>query len=287
MAKFGRRNFLIFGCAALSISNLGFIVLHFIDGEYVFIIGFTLLRLLQGCGTGWIQTANYSILSLMYPTQVEFVWGCLEAAAGIGLCFGPILAIPLYELGGYVGPFALFLVIFLGYAFMIKPIIPSEVDDLEATMIDTSSYSITKMFSNKRIVFANFALITNIFQYTFIDPFLANWMYAGYGYGEKVSGLLFFILGIGYAGAWQIVFKTLKVFSFRRWFFCIFLFKCFMHHDVRTNRVFPNSKINTYFCNIFIFRRSNISSYNYTNTSWNSWSRKGRTRVPSWSSKRF
>lgn len=84
---------------------------------------------------------------------------------------------------------------------MIKPIIPSEVDDLEATMIDTSSYSITKMFSNKRIVFANFALITNIFQYTFIDPFLANWMYAGYGYGEKVSGLLFFILGIGYAGA--------------------------------------------------------------------------------------
>ena len=247
MIKFGRRNFLILGSILLGVSNFGFIALHFIDGENVFIIGFTLLRLLQGWGTGWIQTANYSILSLMYPTQVEFVWGCLEAAAGIGLCFGPILAIPLYEIGGYVGPFILFLVIFLGYAFMIKTLIPAEVDDLEVTITNTSNYSLSKMFRNKRILFANIALIVNIFQYTFIDPFLANWMNEGYGYSEKIAGLLFFILGIGYATAWQWVYKTLAFLSFRRWFYVFFVLNALWTMMYGPTELLPISK------SIFVF----------------------------------
>lgn len=52
LSKYGRRNFLIFGSLILFISNMGFVALHFINGKYVFIIGFTLLRLLQGIGTG-------------------------------------------------------------------------------------------------------------------------------------------------------------------------------------------------------------------------------------------
>jgi len=44
----------------------------------------------------------------MYPSQVEFVCGCLEASTGIGLCLGPIFAIPLYQIGGYPAPFLVF-----------------------------------------------------------------------------------------------------------------------------------------------------------------------------------
>lgn len=113
MAKYGRRNFMILGSFIIFISNLGFVVLHYLEGETMFIIGFILLRVLQGIGTGCLQTANYSILSLMYPEMVEFAVGCLEASAGIGLCFGPIIGVGIFQIGGYVAPFAVFSLIFL------------------------------------------------------------------------------------------------------------------------------------------------------------------------------
>lgn len=52
MSGFGRRNCLILGSVIISISNMGFVFLHYMDGAYTFIFGFTFLRLLQGVGTG-------------------------------------------------------------------------------------------------------------------------------------------------------------------------------------------------------------------------------------------
>lgn len=243
MAKYGRRNCLIFGSALVGLSNIGFVVLHFMEGPYIFIIGFTLLRLIQGVGTGCLQTANYSILSLMYPSQVEFVCGCLEAAAGVGMCFGPFIAIPLYMLGGYILPFLVFGIIFCFYCFMINPIVPKEVDELEEVEIDTSKYSYSKMLFNRRILFANLALLVNIFQYTFIDPFLADRMAEDFGYGAKSASLLFFILGIGYAGACNGVYITLQHLSFRRCFFVFFIFNglCTLMYGPTQILPFPNS----------------------------------------------
>ena len=223
LSKFGRRNFLIVGAAIICISNLGLVVLHYMDGAKTFIFWFTFLRLLQGVGTGALQTANYSILSLMYPAQIEFVCGCLEAAAGIGMCFGPIIAIPFYQLGGYTALFLLFAGIFGVYCFMIKPLVPQDADTLEECEIDTSKYTYTAMLSNKRILFANLALLVNIFQYSFIDPFLANRLSMDFGLGAKTASMLFFILGIGYAGACQGAYMTLQHFSFRRCFFIFFV----------------------------------------------------------------
>ena len=79
------------------------------------------------------------------------------------------------------------------------------------------------MIGNKRILFANLALFVNLFQYTFIDPFLANRMMVDFGLGPKSASLLFFVLGVGYAGACQGVYITLKYFSFRRCFFIFFI----------------------------------------------------------------
>lgn len=139
------------------------------------------------------------------------------------MCFGPFIAIPLYLMGGYVLPFLVFAVIFFVYCFMIKPIVPEEVDELEEVEIDTSKYSYKRMLSNRRILFANLALFVNIFQYTFIDPFLADRMVVDFGYGEKSASLLFFVLGIGYAGTCNGVYITLKHLSFRRCFFIFFI----------------------------------------------------------------
>jgi MFS family permease len=223
MAKYGRRNFLILGSLLNAIANFGFVALHYFEGANMFIVGFTVLRLIQGIGTGCLQTANYSILSLMYPTQVEFVCGCLEAAAGIGMCLGPIIGIPFYQIGGYIAPFLAFGIVFVIYWFLIKPSVPYSVEELKEAEIDTSKYSYGKMLKNKRILFANIALLVNIFQYTFIDPFLAIRMRDDFGLGEKSASILFFVLGVGYAGACQGVYITLKYLSFRRCFFIFFI----------------------------------------------------------------
>lgn len=80
---------------------------------------------------------------------------------------------------------------------MIKPLIPVEVDDLEEFKFDTSKFSYFNMLKSKRILFANLALLVNIFQYSFIDPFLATRLSEDFSAGAKSASLLFFILGIG------------------------------------------------------------------------------------------
>ena len=100
---------------------------------------------------------------------------------------------------------------------------PSKVDELEDCIIDTSKYSYTKMLTNKRILFANLALFVSIFQYTFVEPLLTNWMHVDFDRGEKSASLLFFIMGVGYAGTCQGVYLTLKHFSFRRCFYIFFV----------------------------------------------------------------
>ena len=139
------------------------------------------------------------------------------------MCFGPFIAIPLYMAGGYLLPFLVFAVIFFAYCFMINPIVPKEVDELEEVEIDTAKYSYSKMLFNRRILFANLALFVNIFQYTFIDPFLADRMVEDFGFGEKSASLLFFVLGVGYAGTCNGVYLTLRHLSFRRCFFIFFI----------------------------------------------------------------
>ena len=139
------------------------------------------------------------------------------------MCFGPVIAIPFYQLGGYIAPFLAFAVVFTIYSVTIKPIIPPEVDELKEVEIDISRFSYKDMLTNRRILFANFALLVNIFQYTFIDPFLANRMTQDFDLGAKSASLLFFILGLGYAGACQGVHLTLKHISFRRCFFIFFI----------------------------------------------------------------
>ena len=49
-----------------------------------------------------------AILSSMRSKQREKYIGWGEAACGIGLLFGPLMGAGLYDVGGYVMPFATF-----------------------------------------------------------------------------------------------------------------------------------------------------------------------------------
>jgi MFS family permease len=223
MQRIGRRNILVIGSVWSTLATIGFASLYYIHDRTAFICWFTLFKMILGIGSGWIQTVSYSILTLENPHQVEFVCGCLEAASGMGLWFGPLIAIPFFHIGGYIAPFIAFWFVFLTYSLTVKHMIPARVDVIEhATNIDRSNYSYKTMLKNKRIVFALFALSVNIFQFTFIDAFLVRRMKEDFGLEEISTSILFFALGLGLTLSCQWVFITLKFISFRRCFFIFF-----------------------------------------------------------------
>lgn len=74
-----------------------------------------MLRVAQGVGSGCLQTANYAIISMLYPEFLDFAIGWLEAGAGVGLAFGPIIGVLIYNLGGFTLPFFFFSLAFLSY----------------------------------------------------------------------------------------------------------------------------------------------------------------------------
>ena len=101
------------------------------------------------------------------------------------------------------------------------------------------------MLGNRRIFFSNFALLVNIFQYTFIDAFLAMRMVEDFDLGEKSASLLFFMLGLGYAGACQGVYLTLNFFTLRRCMFTFFILNgiCTLMYGPTNILPIPNSLI--------------------------------------------
>ena len=64
--------------------------------------------MLGGIGAGANSTASMAILSSMGSKKREKHIGWGEAACGIGLLFGPLMGAGLYNIGGYVMPFATF-----------------------------------------------------------------------------------------------------------------------------------------------------------------------------------
>ncbi|CAI2370277.1 unnamed protein product [Moneuplotes crassus] len=224
----GRRNFLIIGCILIVTSNVGFAFMHFVNNPMVFSILFVVMRIIQGIGTGIIQTTNYSIVSLVYENQVEFAIGLLESAAGFGLCFGPIIGIGLLKVGCYVGSFLTFAIIFIIFAIVIRPVLPSNLDTIneDEDEVDTSNYSYFKLLANRRILFANLSVTLNIVQYTFIDPILSHRMQQELGYDVKFTSLMFFFIRFGYFTTCNVVHITLGFISKRRCIMLFFLLNC-------------------------------------------------------------
>jgi MFS family permease len=212
MFWFGRRNMCRWGMVTVALPFLGFYLTNFIQDGTTFVIVFMLMRFLQGVGTSMVQTSAYAILTLTYPTQVNFVVGCIETAAGVGLSFGPVIGTILYEIGGVSLPFLAFFVLCLLIGIIIKSIIPETVDSITEDTHDEGEAELSyyKLLKDRRIFFANCCVFLAVFQYAFIDPLLANYMHKAFAVGYHISGYFFLSIGVGYTISCLLVHVTLK-----------------------------------------------------------------------------
>jgi MFS family permease len=213
---FGRRNILQWGFIITALPFLGFYLNDFTSNSTVFMSFFILMRIIQGIGTAMAQTATYAILTLTYPEQVNFNVGCIETSAGVGLALGPFLGTVLYQIGGGVSaPFLTFFAILGFLGMFIQKSVPEKADEINEEVNDYSSSGLTytKLFSDRRIIFANLSVLLGIFQFAFIDPLLANYMNETFDIGYHISGYFFLALGIGYAMSCPAVHFTVKYVS--------------------------------------------------------------------------
>lgn len=65
-----------------------------------------LWKFLGGLGSGINSTSSMAIVATHYKEEREKAIGLIEASSGIGLLLGPFFGALLYEIGGYILPFA-------------------------------------------------------------------------------------------------------------------------------------------------------------------------------------
>ena len=105
-----------------------------------------------------VQTSTFSILTQIYPEDVNFVTSWMETAGGIGLAGGPLIGVVLYELGGTTLIFLLLFTISMLIAFFIKIYLPeykSTTQDSEDESDESDEVTYKQLLSNKGVIFAN------------------------------------------------------------------------------------------------------------------------------------
>ena len=193
-----------------------------------FIWAFVGCRILMGIGISASQTSSYAILTLMYPQEVNKAVAIIEGSVGIGLAIGPGFGSLLYHFYGFKGPFFGLAVVYFAMILFVKPCISESVETnpnnelhvSKSNIYDASDFknpiSYRLLLSNRKIWFALMAALANISQFTFIEPFFADFLFEKYTIQPDVIGIIFLAIGLGYAISCQIVSRIVPYFQLRR-----------------------------------------------------------------------
>ena len=134
-----------------------------------------------------------------FPENISKAAGLVEALSGVGLIMGPALGSALYAIGDFWLPFTFVAVYFLIGSMLVYKILPESIETSSTESSNpTGKVTFFRLFKNRWILVCSLAAGVNIFQYTFIEPFLPEYMDLQYGVSEKVVGLIFMALSIGY-----------------------------------------------------------------------------------------
>ncbi len=82
-------------------------LLDFIESRHWFIWLSVLVRAVEAVGNSCFLTSAFSIIALEFPDRVGSMFAVLETFFGLGLIIGPTVGGALYQVSGYIAPFAL------------------------------------------------------------------------------------------------------------------------------------------------------------------------------------
>ncbi|KAL7631512.1 UNVERIFIED_CONTAM: hypothetical protein RMT77_008881 [Armadillidium vulgare] len=93
------------GIFILGSSNILFGFVNDIIHKYTFLSFSLILRIFQGVGYGAFQVSSISIISNVFPNDIEKSFACVTSLSSLGFIIGPAIGGILYEKGGFRLPF--------------------------------------------------------------------------------------------------------------------------------------------------------------------------------------
>ena len=117
MLYVGRSNVTTIGLLFMGTSMIGFAFSHLIEDKNTFIAVTLVIRFCQGLASSSIQTSVYSMITIVYPDNMEKVIGYIEATMGVALVVGPLFGSVSFYFGGYQAPFLIIGCVF--YIFVL------------------------------------------------------------------------------------------------------------------------------------------------------------------------
>jgi len=106
--KNGRHHIIMVGSILIILQTIGLGYLELVHNKNAFLVISFVAQLLGGFGAGMNSTASMAMISSFSGQKRERYVGYMEASAGIGLLFGPLLGAGAYGVGGYCAPFLFF-----------------------------------------------------------------------------------------------------------------------------------------------------------------------------------
>jgi len=154
--RIGVKRTLNLGIGAVGLILIGYGCLGLLQNGKVFLgLAFT-MRIFEACGNSMFLTGSFSAIAREFPDKVASMFAMIELFFGIGEIVGPVVGGALYEIGGFVLPFAVMGSILFFSSIFIYVVLP---DTPEPPPVHTESSvkpSMRNALSKPSIVIALF-----------------------------------------------------------------------------------------------------------------------------------
>jgi len=237
--KYSKIKMLYFCQFLLTISNLIFALLSWIESPFLCMITAIIARSIQGIGMGGASSILYSYVPEKYPNRIEETYSLLEIATGSGVVFGSIFAGFLYEYMSYSCSFILMGLIYAIASIIFVRILNSEIETgrmealLQAFGNDSvnSQHSFDGFFDRKQeddlsygVIFKSrhflLVFLCQIFccaTTTLVHPSFSDHI-KSYGGSSQDIGLIYAACDVTYASTALFIFKHFLKFGRKKLF---------------------------------------------------------------------
>lgn len=94
------------GLTITGVSTTIFGLMTYLHSHLYFIVSSFTLRIIESLGATAFATSSYSFISVCFPDRTATMFAMMETFFGLGVITGPVLGGFLYDLGGFLVPFA-------------------------------------------------------------------------------------------------------------------------------------------------------------------------------------
>jgi len=153
--KIGVKRTLNLGIGAVGLILIGYGCLGLLQNGKLFLgLAFT-MRIFEACGNSMFLTGSFSAIAREFPDKVASMFAMIELFFGIGEIVGPVVGGALYEIGGFVLPFAVMGSILAFSSIFIYVVLP-ETPEPPAQTESTVKPSMKNALSKPAILIALF-----------------------------------------------------------------------------------------------------------------------------------